>query len=152
MKNQTEPSQRIKAPRLAAVGARIFAGAGSTPEEAGLVADHLVEANLVGHDSHGVIRIKKYVDWAKAGQVLPNRHVEIVADRGAALLVDGGFGYGQVIGREAMALAAERAGKFGFAAVAIRNSGHLGRIGAWAEQLAAAGYVSFHFVNTSGFG
>ena len=80
-----------------------------TPDEARLVADHLVEANLVGHDSHGVIRIKKYVDWVKAGQVLPNRHARLVNDRGAAVLVDGDFGYGQVIGKEAMAIAAERA-------------------------------------------
>ena len=149
---KTQEPKRFPAAELAVLGARIFAAAGSSAGEAALIADHLVEANLVGHDSHGVIRIKKYVDWAKAGQVLPNCHVGVVADRGAALLLDGGFGYGQVIGREAMTLAAERAGRFGFAVVALRNSGHLGRIGAWAEQLAAAGYVSFHFVNTSGFG
>ena len=149
-----EKSERARVPaaELADAGARIFAAAGSSPEEARLIADHLVEANLAGHDSHGVIRIKKYVDWAKADQVLPNRHVELVSDRGPALLLDGGFGYGQVIGREAMELAGERAGKFGFAVAALRNSGHLGRIGAWPEQLAAAGYVSFHFVNTSGYG
>jgi hydroxycarboxylate dehydrogenase B len=143
---------RVAPADLSRIGVEIFAAAGSAPEEARLVADHLVEANLVGHDSHGVIRIKKYVGWLKAGQVLPNRHARLVNDRGAAVLIDGDFGYGQVIGREAMAIAAERAGKFGFAVAAIRNSGHLGRIGAWAEQLAAAGYVSFHFVNTSGFG
>jgi uncharacterized oxidoreductase len=145
-------ARRFAANELAAIAARVFAAAGSNAEEARLIADHLVEANLVGHDSHGVIRIKKYVDWAKAGQVLSNRHVGIVADRGAALLLDGACGYGQVIGCEAMALAAERCARFGFAVVALRNSGHLGRIGAWPEQLAAAGYVSFHFVNTSGFG
>jgi uncharacterized oxidoreductase len=144
--------RRVPADRLVALATRIFAAAGSAASEAALIAEHLVAANLAGHDSHGVIRIKKYVDWAKAGQVLPNRHVEVVADRGAALLLDGGFGYGQVIGREAMTLAAERAGRSGFAVAAIRNSGHLGRIGAWAEQLAAAGLVSFHFVNTSGYG
>ncbi len=101
---------------------------------------------------HGAIRIKKYVGWAEAGQVLANRHATIVADKGVNLLLDGGFGYGQVIGREAMDLAAARAAEHGFAVVAIRNAGHLGRIGAWAEQLAAANLVSYHFVNTSGFG
>src|SRR6266404_10001911 len=83
---------RVPAAELATAGARIFAAAGSSPEEATLIADHLVEANLVGHDSHGVIRIKKYIDWARAGQVLPNRHVDVVTERGAALLLDGGFG------------------------------------------------------------
>jgi uncharacterized oxidoreductase len=130
----------------------VFAAAGSDAREADIIARHLVEANLAGHDSHGLVRVKKYVDWAKAGMVIPNRHAEIVSDRGAAVVVDGGFGYGQVIGKEAMELAAKRVASHGFAVLAIRNSGHLGRIGAWPEMLAAAGYASFHFVNTSGFG
>jgi hydroxycarboxylate dehydrogenase B len=138
--------------RLAAFAKDIFRAAGSDAEEAATIADHLVEANLVGHDSHGAVRIRKYVDWARAGMVLPNRHVEIVVDRGVSALLDGGFGYGQVIGKEAMEIAAARARVGGFAVVAIRNAGHLGRIGAWPEMLAKAGLVSFHFVNTSGFG
>lgn len=139
----------------AAIGsfvAAVFAAAGSSAEESRIVADHLVEANLQGHDSHGVIRVTKYVDWCKAGQVVANRHAQVVTDSGALLVVDGQFGYGQVIGREAMALAIERARKHGTATLAIRNAGHLGRIGAWAEQLAAAGLASYHLVNTSGFG
>jgi hydroxycarboxylate dehydrogenase B len=149
----TETTTRRFAPEaLTRFAAAVFRGAGSDEVEAGIVASHLVEANLAGHDSHGVIRIRKYVDWAKAGMVMPNRHAEIALDRGASLLVDGQFGYGQVIGREAMALAAERASSQGFLILALRNAGHLGRIGAWPEQLAEAGLVSFHFVNTSGFG
>ena len=132
--------------------AAIFRASGSSDEEAGIVADHLVEANLVGHDSHGVIRVAKYLDWVERGDLVPNRHGEIAGDRGPLVTVEGGFGYGQVIGRKAMAIAAERAKRHGLAALAIRNAGHLGRIGAWAEQLAEAGLVSVHFVNTSGFG
>lgn len=138
--------------RLQDYAAAIFRAAGSDADEAEIVAAHLVEANLAGHDSHGVMRVYKYVDWVKAGQVLPNRHATVVSDRGAMVLIDGNFGYGQVIGKEAMALGAERAKQYGFAIVSIRNAGHLGRIGAWAEQLADAGLASFHFVNTSGFG
>jgi uncharacterized oxidoreductase len=130
----------------------IFEAAGSSPEEAGIVTDHLVDANLKGHDSHGVIRAAKYADWIAAGELIPNRHAEIVSDRAAIVVVDGGFGYGQVIGKEAMQLGAERARRNGLCAIGIRNSGHLGRIGAWAEQLAQAGLVSVHFVNTSGYG
>ena len=117
-----------------------------------MVADHLVDANLKGHDSHGAIRAAKYVEWVRAGQLVPNRHAQVLSDRASLVTVDGGFGYGQVIGREAMAIAAGRARESGLCAIAIRNSGHLGRIGAWAEQLADAGLVSVHFVNTSGFG
>lgn len=130
----------------------IFEAAGSEPAEATVVSDHLVDASLMGHDSHGVIRISKYVTWVEAGQVVPNRHARIVKDRGALVVVDGEFGFGQVIGREAMEIAAERAHRHGMTALAIRNSGHLGRIGAWPEMLARRGLASAHFVNTSGFG
>lgn len=145
-------SRRFVSAEVQSFAEAIFRAAGSTEEEARIVAAHLVESNLVGHDSHGVMRIYKYVDWVGAGHVLPNRHAEIVSDRGAAVVVDGGFGYGQVIGLEAMEIAGARARTHGFSVTAIRNSGHLGRIGAWAEYLADAGLVSFHFVNTSGFG
>jgi uncharacterized oxidoreductase len=130
----------------------IFRAAGSSREEAEIVATHLVESNLLGHDSHGVIRISKYVEWARDGRVAINRHAVLAVDHGALAVIDGQFGYGQVIGKEAMEIAAERAKAHGMAAVAIRNSGHLGRVGAWAEQLAARGLTSIHFVNTSGFG
>jgi uncharacterized oxidoreductase len=143
---------RYRADALRRIAADIFEAAGSDAEEAQLVADHLIDANLAGHDSHGVMRIGRYIGLARAGHVVPNQHLAIVSDRGPAVLADGGFGYGQVIGREAMNLLASRVSTGGFAVVAIRNSGHLGRIGAWAEQIADSGYVSFHFVNTSGFG
>ena len=132
--------------------ARVFRAAGSSAEEADTIAAHLVEASLMGHDSHGLIRIKKYVDWVKAGQVAANQHLTLVIDRGALMVADGNFGYGQVIGKEAMELAAARAQRHGLAAIAIRNAGHLGRIGAWPEMLARRGLASVHFVNTSGFG
>lgn len=133
-------------------GQAIFVAAGSEALEADIVASHLVEASLMGHDSHGVIRIPKYVDWVRAGQVRPNQHAAVVVDRGAVVVVDGNFGFGQVIGAEAMDLAAARAQADGVATIAIRNSGHLGRIGAWPEKLAAQGLASIYFVNTSGFG
>lgn len=144
--------RRLDPQLLRGLARQIFAATGSLEEEAGIVTDHLVEANLKGHDSHGVIRVGKYVHWMGAGHLAPNRHAEIVSDLGALVVVDGGFGYGQVIGREAIELAADRAKRYGICAAAIRNAGHLGRIGAWAEQLAGHGLVSVHFVNTSGFG
>ena len=132
--------------------AAVFRAAGSNDEEARTIAEHLVDSNLVGHDSHGIVRVHKYVEWASRGLVVPNRHAQIVRDSGAAVLVDGEFGYGQVIGREAVDMMIDRVGELGSVSLAVRNSGHLGRIGAWAERLAQAGIVSVHFVNTSGFG
>ena len=144
---------RRVAPRsLHALVREIFEAAGSEADEAESLAEHLVTANLVGHDSHGIVRVSKYIQWAARGDVVPNRHARPVTDRGAAMLVDGDFGYGQVIAKEAMDLLANRTRQHGFALVALRNAAHIGRVGAWPEQLAAAGLISVHFVNTSGFG
>ena len=130
----------------------IFERAGSACAEARSVADHLIESNLMGHDSHGVIRVAPYIELLRAGKWSANRHIEIVTDAGAVVVVDGGQGLGQVIAKEAIELGIERAHAHGVAVVGVRNSGHMGRIGAWAEQAAAAGLVSLHFVNTTGFG
>jgi uncharacterized oxidoreductase len=76
-----------------------------------------------------------------------NAHLSTLLDSGAMLRLDGNAGFGQVIGREAMALGISRAQAHGCCVVALGNSHHLGRIGAWAEQAASAGLVSMHFVN-----
>ena len=132
--------------------ASVFAAAGCSEFEAGLIADHLIDANLLGHDSHGVIRVPIYCAWLRAGKVRANQRARRVLDSGPLLAFDGAFGFGQVIGHDAMEAAAGRAREVGVAVVAVRNSGHLGRIGAYAEQLARAGLVSLHFVNSSGGG
>jgi uncharacterized oxidoreductase len=145
-------TRRLRPNDLLSLSESIFLAAGSAPQEARDVASHLVDSNLVGHDSHGVIRIAKYIDWLERGEVIANAKVSVAVDRDALAVVDGGFGYGQVVGLRAMEEAIARARRHGLAVVAIRNSGHLGRVGAWAEQLAEAGLVSVHFVNTSGYG
>jgi uncharacterized oxidoreductase len=120
---------------------------GSAEREAELVADQLVEANLTGHDSHGVGLVPHYVQALAKEALVPNRHAELVQERGPVLVVEGRRGYGQVIGHEAMMLAMARARDHGVALIAIRNSFHLGRIGHWAEQCADGGFASTHFVN-----
>lgn len=120
---------------------------GSTPREAELVACNLVEANLTGHDSHGAGMVPRYVLSLQEGMLSVNQHPSTVLDTGSILRLDGNKGYGQVIGFEAMQLGIERAKVHGVCVVALANSHHLGRIGHWAEQCAAAGLVSLHFVN-----
>lgn len=150
--NAAPSPYRIPVADLRAFVAAVFLATGSSDAEARIVGDHLVDANLAGHDSHGVIRVSKYVDWHAKGMVLANRHAVVVRETPGHAVVDGQFGYGQVIGREAMDLAIAKARQSGVCVIAIRNAGHLGRIGAWAEQVAHAGFASIHFVNTSGFG
>ena len=137
----------IDAARLDAAMRHLVRGFGSSPAEVEAVATNLIEANLRGHDSHGIGMLPRYADAFLEGGLKPNAHVLTVLDAGALLRLDGDAGFGQVIGQEAMALGIERARQFGTAVVALGNAHHLGRIGAWAEQAAAAGLVSLHFVN-----
>jgi uncharacterized oxidoreductase len=114
------------------------------------VADNLVEANLTGHDSHGVGMLPAYTRSLLAGELKPNRHAEVLSDRGPMIVIDGGAGYGQVIGKEAMEIGIARAREEGVCVLSIRRSFHLCRIGAWGELCAAAGLVSMHHVNGVG--
>ena len=78
----------------------IFAANGSDQVEADLIGNHLVEANLAGHDSHGVIRTPIYIQWLKAGDVLANRQLKVIHEMDSLAIVDGQQGYGQSIGKQ----------------------------------------------------
>ena len=137
----------IAVDRLRAAMRLVVAGFGSSEAEIEAVAGNLIEANLTGHDSHGIGMLPRYAEAWREGGLKPNAHVRTVLDAGAMLRLDGDQGFGQVIGVEAMALGIARAKQTGCCIVALGNSHHLGRIGAWAEQAAEAGLVSLHFVN-----
>jgi uncharacterized oxidoreductase len=143
---------RIAHDRLKRLTRVIFAAAGSNAHEAERIGHYLTEANLVGHDSHGVIRISYYIDWVRCGKVLANQDIKIVFENDAIAVVDGQYGFGQTIGEQATKLGIEKSSKHGIAVIALRNTGHLGRIGDWPLLAAQAGKVSVHFVNTSGAG
>ncbi|MBO0332564.1 malate/lactate/ureidoglycolate dehydrogenase [Sneathiella sp. CAU 1612] len=128
----------------------IFKAAGSSPTEAAIVADHLVLANLSGHDSHGVGMIPRYVENIKAGFLRPNEHVELLKKDGSILVFDGRAGFGQVVAREATAQTIAVAQETGLALSALRNAHHIGRVGTYGEQCTDAGLVSIHFVNVTG--
>ncbi len=145
-------SIKLRPLSLTTLVAAIFEGAGCEAQEAQRVASHLVEANLVGHDSHGVIRVTSYVHWLRAGKVLANRSIQVVFENDAIAIVDGQYGLGQTIGEQAMQLGIEKCARHGVAVIALRNSGHLGRIGDWPLMAARAGKLSLHFVNSSGAG
>ncbi len=125
----------------------VVRGFGSHEAEVEAVTANLIEANLTGHDSHGIGMLPRYVDSYWEGGLVPNQHVQIVTEAGGLLRLDGGAGFGQVIGREAIDVGIARTREHGSCIVALGNSHHLGRIGALAEQAAEAGLVSLHFVN-----
>jgi uncharacterized oxidoreductase len=140
----------IDATALQTFVSEIFARAGASRADAYEVAEHLVQANLKGHDSHGVGMIPAYVRNIKVGNLKPHAHASVIRDSGAVLLVDGQCGFGQVVGRQATDLAIERAKSTGVVCLGLRNAHHLGRIGTYGERCGRAGFVSVHFVNVVG--
>lgn len=140
----------IPADELEGFVARIFAAAGLDATESARVAEHLVGANLAGHDSHGVVRVPRYVEWLKAGHVRAGQRASVVADGGAFALLDGHFGFGQTVAKQATEFGIARAREAGSCIIGLRNAGHIGRTGEYAEMAAAAGLISIHFVNVAG--
>ena len=140
---------RIQADALTSKVADIFEKMGSTRDEAILVADSLVQANLKGHDSHGVGLVATYVRHFENGLLRPDTSVERVKDDGAILMFDGERGFGRRVGGEAMDAAVARCLDTGVTLMTLRNAHHLGRIGAYGEIAMAAGLVSVHFVNVT---
>ena len=131
---------------------RIFEASGVPTPVAAVVARSLVLGNLKGHDSHGVIRVIDYVDWLARGWIDPNGELEVVRDDGPILITDGHYGFGQYVGRQATERAIERTRALGICVLTLRRSGHLGRLGEFAEMAADAGLVHFSFTNTHGGG
>jgi uncharacterized oxidoreductase len=144
------PSVLVPAATLAGHASDIFTAAGCAREEADAIARHLVGANLRGHDSHGVARVPRYVEWLKQGYVRAGQRIDIVSDGGAFALVDGQFGFGQTVAPQAVQLGIARAAQHGVAVIGLRNAGHIGRAGEYAEMAIEAGLVSVHFVNVAG--
>ncbi|MCZ8316389.1 malate/lactate/ureidoglycolate dehydrogenase [Phreatobacter sp.] len=140
----------VDADRLKALVATIFEKAGCDADEARLIGHYLTEANLTGHDSHGVARVPRYVDWLKEGRVEASKSVTAVVDTPAITVLDGHYGFGQTVGPQAVRVGIAKAKQHGLSAVALRKAGHLGRIGDFAEMAAAEGLVSIHFVNVVG--
>jgi hydroxycarboxylate dehydrogenase B len=128
----------------------IFVGAGCSSAEGERIAAALVSANLVGHDSHGVVRVPRYVGGKLDGRVKGDQTVDVVVDTPVLAVVDGKFGFGQTVAPQAVEIGVEKCRKMGLSAVALRNAGHIGRIGDYAEIAAQAGFVSVHFVNVPG--
>src|SRR5437868_10824363 len=140
----------IQVQNLITFVADVFAHAGSSAEEARRIATYLTTANLTGHDSHGVIRVPVYIRWRNSGMIVPNQTIELPVDTPSLAVVDGRFGYGQTVGPQAVKIGIEKCKAQGLSAVAVRNCGHIGRIGDWAEMAAAEGLVSIHFVTAAG--
>lgn len=141
-------THHFNAPALRSAIETVVRGFGSEPTEVELVTENLIEANLTGHDSHGIGMLPRYArSLAEPGGLQANAHIRVQVDHGHLLGLDGQAGFGQVVGHEAMALGIERTRTHGSCILALGHAHHLCRIGAWAEMVASAGLISIHFVN-----
>ena len=140
----------VDAPAMERLVGAIFERAGCDAEEARRIAWRLTGANLRGHDSHGVLRTRRYVEWMEEGKVFPGRRIRVERETEALAVVDGDYGFGQTVGEQTVDLGVEKARRHGVAVTALKNAGHLGRIGDWAERAAEANCASIHMVNVRG--
>ena len=133
--------------RLEAKATRIFTAMGAPDGDAAWIAALLVRANLRGHDSHGVIRIPQYWESVKRKEVDPRSPVTVTAETPALVRLDGGGGFGQVVGRRAMEMAIAKAKTGGLSAASTSRTSHVGRLADYAEMAAGAGLVGMLWAN-----
>jgi uncharacterized oxidoreductase len=139
-------------PQLIDLATRILQGAGVTPADARIVGHELADANLVGHDSHGVMRLVQYVQMIDEGHVKLGAAPQILKEAASYALIDGGFNFGQIIMTKALDMGIEKARETGTSTVLIRNCNHVGRLGAYTERAAKAGFLATMCVNAPGPG
>lgn len=138
--------------KLETACALVFEGAGLDAAEARQIAHSLILANLMGHDSHGVIRVVQYVQALKDGRVHAGKKIAITKEADASAVVDGGWGFGQTVCHQAMALAMEKARQRSVAVVELFNSSHIGRLGEYVEVAAKADMIGIVMCNNHGGG
>ena len=130
----------------------LFTAAGVPADDAAIVANSLVDANLCGHDSHGMLRVPQYLDFLKQGIFKPGVAMEVLSETPAVIAADGHWGLGQVQAHRLLAKILEKASTLGIAAGTLRNCGHIGRLGEYAETAAARRMAFIGAVNSHGGG
>ncbi len=140
----------IRADTLKEFAQALFMAAGVPVEEASILARSLVASNLRGHDSHGVMRIPYYVNFLREGRIRTGVPLEVLRETAAVLACDAGWGFGQVQTPRLIKRLVSKARSLGVACGTLRRSGHVGRVGEYAEMAAGAGLATLAMVNTHG--
>jgi hydroxycarboxylate dehydrogenase B len=137
---------------LRRVGTDIFIACGSPPPEAALVADDLVESNLLGYDSHGVIRCETYVEFVLTGQVKPGAPLRVVKETPITAVLDCGLNFGQVSATRMVEIACAKAKQSGMAYVISKNGCHVGRLGSYVQKITKQGMLGMATCNNRKIG
>ena len=138
--------------QLKSIGKCIFQTVGSAQTEAEIVAGLLANANLIGHDSHGVIRIPQYLNLIETGQIILNNKIEILRQTKSSAVINGNWGFGQVIASQAMNLAIEKAQLSSVSTVTVQSCNHVGRLADYAQIAANQNLIAMLTVNNHGGG
>ena len=146
---QPKVSQDLIPQQIVGLAADILRAHGVPQEDANLVADSLVQSDLWGHQSHGVLRLPWYVERIRQGAMKAVTAPETLVDTGALLLLDGKDGIGQVLTERARTEAVARAKAHGVGAVGVRNSNHFGTAMYYTRRAAADGCVAILTTNAS---
>lgn len=144
------PSLTIAADALRSFSAQLFVAAGVPTPEADVVAASLVESNLCGHESHGVVRVAEYLGCLKDGSLKTGVDLKVLQRTPSLVVCDGQLGFGQVQMRRLIDLLEPLAREQGLACGTVRNCGHIGRLGEWVERLARKNLASLLSVNDNG--
>ncbi|NPV09510.1 MAG: Ldh family oxidoreductase [Anaerolineae bacterium] len=128
----------------------IFVAADTPRANAERVAAALVGSNLVGHDSHGVIRVPQYISAIRQGRIDPAARPEVESETACTARITGHWGWGQVAAWEATAVAIAKARQSGLAAVVLHSSNHVGRVGEYVEEIARHDMVGLATLNNHG--
>ncbi len=140
------------ADQLRTVTRTIFEAAGVPADDATLVAESLVDGNLCGHDSHGVVRIPQYMESMRKGEIVAGAPLTIVRESDTTPVVDGGWGFGQPQAHRTAEIAMTKARAAGVATVTLHHVNHVGRVGEYLERVAREGFVAIAAVNNHGSG
>ena len=132
--------------------ARMFRAVGVSHADAVFTANSLVTTNLMGHDSHGVVRMPQYIAAIEKGELNPVGEPTIAHETPITALVDGRWALGQITARFTVQTAMAKAQTHGLAMTAPLNCGHVGRLGEWVELAAAQELIALAFCNSGGGG
>jgi len=141
---------RFSAAALRDLGARLFQAVGTPAADAELVADHMVDSGLMGHDSHSVLRYPQYVEAARNGHIRFGAPMEVVSDSERTAQVTGNWNFGAVTATKAVALAMEKVRGGAISAVTARDCWHVGRLGAFAAMAARENLIALLTCNGQG--
>lgn len=139
---------KLPAERLREIGTALLMANKVPEEEAATVARHVVNANLAGHDSHGVIMLPNYIERVRAGQIVPGAPFTILQESPTTTVVDGNWGFGYVINEKAMQLTIEKAEKSNIAACTVFRQGHVGRLASYPLMAARAGMIGMAWADS----